>query len=136
MEKANDNQVGGNHYQSTFQHWDLVVVCGLGYFEGQVTKYVSRWKSKGGVQDLRKAAHFAHKMMEVIGECPSVKISVAERKQKAEDFCKVNKISGFEAMIIKIFCAWNSKYDIGIGYEVLVNYIETVRPSAQEGSAA
>src|SRR5690606_39595350 len=40
--KANEKQVAGNHYRSKIQHWDLVRTTGMGYFEGQITKYVSR----------------------------------------------------------------------------------------------
>jgi hypothetical protein len=37
----------------------------LGYLEGNVVKYVSRWKQKGGVDDLRKAMHYLEKLIEV-----------------------------------------------------------------------
>ena len=30
----------------------------IGYCEGNVIKYVSRWKDKGGLEDLRKAKHY------------------------------------------------------------------------------
>lgn len=63
---ANDRQVGGEHYKKYggLQHWDVVVKFGLDYFQGQITKYVMRWKDKGGVQDLKKAAHFLEKYIE------------------------------------------------------------------------
>lgn len=62
---ANDKQVGGQHYKSSIQHWDYVAANGLGYFEGQITKYVTRWRSKGGIEDLRKARHFLDKLIEL-----------------------------------------------------------------------
>jgi len=37
----------------------------LGYFEGNVIKYVTRYKAKGGVEDLRKAQHYLSKLIEV-----------------------------------------------------------------------
>lgn len=67
--EANRRQVGGNHYgalQPSYQHWDLAADTGMGYFEGQITKYVARWRRKNGVQDLEKALHYAEKLLELI----------------------------------------------------------------------
>ena len=64
--KANDVQVAGNHYKGkTVQPWDYIVANNLGYLEGNIVKYVSRWKDKGGVDDLRKARHYLDKLIEV-----------------------------------------------------------------------
>jgi len=62
--RANDTQVAGDHYRTPIQHWDYVLANDLGYFEGQITKYVTRWRKKNGVQDLRKALHFLEKLIE------------------------------------------------------------------------
>lgn len=63
---ANDNQIGGQHYyKKTIQPWDFIAANELGYFEGNVVKYVSRWRDKGGVQDLHKAAHYLQKLIEL-----------------------------------------------------------------------
>lgn len=62
----NDDQVGGTHYkQKVIQPWDFIAANELGYFEGNVVKYVSRWKDKGGVQDLQKAYHYLGKLIEL-----------------------------------------------------------------------
>jgi hypothetical protein len=37
----------------------------LGYLEGNVVKYVSRWKNKNGIEDLKKAQHYLAKLIEV-----------------------------------------------------------------------
>lgn len=62
---ANDRQVGGSHYKSNLQHWDWVASNDLDYFQGQITKYVARWKLKNGLQDLYKARHFLDKYIEL-----------------------------------------------------------------------
>lgn len=63
---ANSRQVGGDHYKTGGEeHWDRVNRLGLDYFQGQITKYVERWKKKGGVQDLKKARHFLDKYIEL-----------------------------------------------------------------------
>lgn len=64
--KANDMQVSGSHYKDkAIQPWDFIVANKLGYLEGNVIKYVSRWRDKGGIDDLRKASHYLEKLIEV-----------------------------------------------------------------------
>lgn len=62
--QANERQVGGSHYGSSIQHWDMVIANDLNYFEGQITKYVMRCRKKNGLQDLQKAMHFLEKYIE------------------------------------------------------------------------
>lgn len=62
---ANSRQVGGNHYAGPMQHWDFVWENDLDYFQGQITKYVTRWRKKGGMADLQKARHFLDKYIEL-----------------------------------------------------------------------
>jgi hypothetical protein len=62
---ANEQQVGGGHYATkTMQPWDYIIANNLGYLEGNVVKYVSRWKDKGGIEDLKKAQHCLQKLIE------------------------------------------------------------------------
>jgi hypothetical protein len=65
VKTANAKQVGGTHYKKAIQPWDYIIANELGYLEGNVVKYVSRWKEKGGVQDLKKAQHYLQKLIEV-----------------------------------------------------------------------
>lgn len=65
---SNSRQVGGDHYKSkTVQPWDFIAANGLGFFEGNVVKYLSRWKDKGGPEDLQKARHYLDKLIEIVG---------------------------------------------------------------------
>lgn len=75
--KANDRQVGGEHYKSSIQHWDYVIANDLDYFQAQITKYVTRWKKKDGIEALEKARHFLDKYIEV------------ERARQQETFANV-----------------------------------------------
>jgi hypothetical protein len=38
----------------------------LGFIEGNVVKYVTRWKHKGGLQDLEKAQHYLDFLIEKV----------------------------------------------------------------------
>ena len=63
---ANDRQHGGDHYlHQAIQPWDYIAANNLGFFEGNIVKYVSRWRSKGGVEDLKKAQHYLDKLIEL-----------------------------------------------------------------------
>jgi hypothetical protein len=63
---ANSTQVGGSHYQvlKGLQHWDLVDDYKIGYLEAGAVKYLTRWRQKDGLKDLRKALHFIRKLYE------------------------------------------------------------------------
>ena len=68
-------QVGGDHYRTPPgipEHWDLAVELGWDFFQYQITKYLWRWKDKGGVQDLRKAEHFLRKYIAVLEANPKL----------------------------------------------------------------
>jgi len=65
-EDANTKQVAGSHYRDKeIQPWDYIYANNLCYFTGNCVKYVSRWKDKGGVEDLRKAKHYLEKLIEL-----------------------------------------------------------------------
>lgn len=63
---ANETQVAGDHYKDkAIQPWDYIVGNRLGYLEGCIVKYVSRYQEKGGLEDLHKAKHYLEKLIEV-----------------------------------------------------------------------
>lgn len=56
---ALDKQVSGSHYKSkAIQPVEYIHANGLGFCEGNVIKYVTRWKEKNGIDDLEKALHY------------------------------------------------------------------------------
>jgi hypothetical protein len=69
QEDANARQEGGTHYkQLSIQPWDYIVSNNLGYLEGNIVKYVTRWQTKNGVQDLLKAKHYLDKLLEITND--------------------------------------------------------------------
>ena len=65
---ANDKQINGDHYRGAIQTWDYIVANDLGFLEGNIVKYVTRFRKKNGVQDLEKAQHYLQKLIEVENE--------------------------------------------------------------------
>lgn len=52
-------QVGGGHYvRCSLQPWEVIERNELDFWEGNVVKYVLRYKHKDGLQDLLKAKHY------------------------------------------------------------------------------
>jgi|SaaInlStandDraft_3_1057020.scaffolds.fasta_scaffold00286_3 hypothetical protein len=64
MSTANKKQIGGEHYKKAIDVWDFVHRNGIGYLEGNIIKYVSRYKDKNGAEDLAKAMHYLEKLIE------------------------------------------------------------------------
>ncbi len=65
-QSALDKQVAGNHYKDlVIQPVQYIHANNIGYFEGNVIKYVSRWESKGGISDLEKAKHYLELLIEM-----------------------------------------------------------------------
>ena len=63
---ANDTQIGGSHYKKGGEeHWDRAFRLKYDCFQYIITKWIERWKDKGGIEDLRKARHAIDKYIEV-----------------------------------------------------------------------
>jgi hypothetical protein len=63
---ALDVQVAGGHYKELpIQPVEYIHANGIGYFEGNVIKYVSRWRKKNGIADLEKAKHYIELLIEL-----------------------------------------------------------------------
>jgi hypothetical protein len=57
--KSFKKQVGGNHYKKyKIQPIEFIIKNNIGFVEGNIIKYVLRFKEKGGVSDLEKAKHY------------------------------------------------------------------------------
>ena len=63
---ALESQIGGNHYKGMkIQPVEYIHQNGIGFIEGNVIKYVSRWRGKNGIEDLKKARHFIDLLIEI-----------------------------------------------------------------------
>ena len=68
---ARDSQIGGDHYRKlAIQPWDameewMTVEQFTGFLQGNIIKYIVRFREKGGVADLQKAEHYLTKLIEI-----------------------------------------------------------------------
>ena len=62
---ALETQIGGDHYKGMkIQPIDFSMQNGMDACQHSIIKYVSRFRSKGGLQDLEKAKHFLDILIE------------------------------------------------------------------------
>jgi hypothetical protein len=54
-----DTQVGGDHYKNkAIQPIEYIMANKLDFCEGNVVKYITRWRDKGGVETLEKIKQY------------------------------------------------------------------------------
>jgi len=62
---AHKKQVGGDHYKRmAIQPSHYIVRNKLGWYEGNIVKYITRHSIKGGRQDVEKVIHYAELLLE------------------------------------------------------------------------
>lgn len=64
-------QVGGDHYANKkIQPIQYIMANELPFCEGNIVKYITRWREKGGVEDLRKIKEYCDFLIqgEISGE--------------------------------------------------------------------
>jgi len=116
---ANSHQIGGKHYQTgvdgTYQHWDFVLeVLGGRYLEGNITKYLFRWRSKDGVLDLRKAQHYLNKLIEQV-EAGCVQPLSFERSWRSDRLWLANNgfgLCGATLTAVQGLSTWHTMVDL------------------------
>lgn len=64
IKSALDKQEGGDHYKVSVQPIEYILANNLGFCEGNVVKYITRWKNKNGVEDLKKVIHYVEYLIE------------------------------------------------------------------------
>jgi hypothetical protein len=90
------------HYDMKIQPIEYIMANGLGFCEGNIVKYVSRYKEKGGIYDLRKAKHYIELLIkdwaDTYGDPEAQERMIAEQdridaelEQKKQDKIAANK---------------------------------------------
>jgi len=64
--KASETQEGGSHYKKyEIQPTEFIHKNGLSFIQGNVIKYLMRYREKNGLQDLKKAKHYIDLLIEL-----------------------------------------------------------------------
>ena len=65
INKASETQIGGSHYSNmVIQPTEFIHKNGLSFIQGNIIKYVCRYKDKNGIEDLQKAKHYIDLLIE------------------------------------------------------------------------
>lgn len=114
MSEANKIQVGGTHYskRGKLQHWDIVDRNNFGYFIGNITKYLFRWRDKNGAQDLRKACHYLAKYIEIATTRNAVWVDTPPAHcDKITDIVRWFELDYFQGSITDALMRWQVTRD-------------------------
>lgn len=64
--KAKDIQIGGTHYNKyAIQPTEFIHKNDIGFVQGNILKYIIRYKDKNGIEDLKKAKHYIDLLIEM-----------------------------------------------------------------------
>ena len=98
---AFSEQIGGSHYKDMpFQPIKLISMLDLDFFQGNVVKYVSRYKLKDGVRDLEKAKHYCRMAMEMEKGSSHISMTILQAIFISEGFVASNGLSKLVADVI------------------------------------
>jgi len=100
-----EKQVGGNHYKRfKIQPIEFIILNNLNFLEGNIVKYVCRYRFKDGLKDLEKAKHYIEMLIEFRG--------YFGRELSHLGFNLENKIPYLEGRIIKRIWRYSRTKDI------------------------
>jgi hypothetical protein len=74
------------HYDMEIQPITYIMANGLGFCEGNIVKYVSRYKEKGGIEDLKKARHYLDILIDSMKEYESFRKEYESYKDSLSKF--------------------------------------------------
>jgi len=135
-------QVGGDHYQANYQHWDWAGDVRLGYYESAASKYAFRWYKKNGIEDLDKARSYLLKAKEMFlegrwdNQCLHVD-SWPLARDKAESmfatFCDEATVPMVEADLCLAIAQWKNDVDLSVIIGQLGAHIEAAQAQVDAG---
>lgn len=93
MKKATEKQVGGTHYKDmAIQPVEYIHKNGLSFLEGNIVKYITRHKTKGGRADVEKALHYCELLLQLeYGVAEPIVIVVPTAKRRGRPPGSKNK---------------------------------------------
>lgn len=85
-------QVGGTHYSRLqYETWDFILDNNIDFFIGNAIKYISRYKYKNGIEDLKKAKSYIQKVIDEKIYCSVLDIHTNSVKAYICQFDKITQ---------------------------------------------
>lgn len=102
---ALQTQIGGTHYKNlVMQPIEFIIKAKLSFIQGNIVKYITRYKNKNGKQDIEKCIHYAKLAIELNSSGPEYRML-----NIAYTYCKVNNLSQAQTNII-VACVQDDYY--------------------------
>ena len=60
-----EDKINPSYYRKKIEVTDFILEYDMGFAEGNIVKYVTRYKDKNGVEDLKKARWYLNKLIEI-----------------------------------------------------------------------
>ena len=96
---ALDIQIGGSHYMNKgIQPIELIVALNLNFIEGNIVKYITRYKEKNGVQDLMKCIHYSQLAIEL--KCIRHNIDIHNNYALILQYVKTNDLCSVQTYVL------------------------------------
>lgn len=125
--KASNRQVGGTHYKKKpngVGHWDYCTIVNVPYLEGCASKYTTRWRDKGGMEDLEKAIHYIERRLEAVHAYQGALKGANKSNALFAKFIEDNKIPNEEELIIDLIMHWKRPDQLTDAITMLTNIID------------
>ena len=104
---ALDTQVGGTHYaRLKIQPVEFIMKYKLDFCQGNILKYVVRYISKNGTEDLDKALQYMRLKQQL--QPADFMMAQDSHKNNISKFCRVNELSRLQttALFSAANCSW------------------------------
>lgn len=126
-------QVGGDHYSrgADYQHWDWVSEINLPYLEACATKYLTRWRDKDGIKDLKKAVSYIEKLFVLYDTGGRTFIIQHPNTEAFLRFCKANNVIGPEQIVCWLLTTWRTKRELTDAITIAEGIIATAQEAVQ-----
>lgn len=116
---ALDVQVGGSHYKNNdMQPIELIVALNLNFIEGNIVKYITRYKNKNGMQDVMKCIHYSQLAIEL--GCIRPNADIHNNYGIIDKYCKLNNFSNVQNSIL-IACLQNDYNQVKMLCDAMVD---------------
>jgi len=132
--------INRSHYRNqAIQPIQLILDWFMGFCEGCIIKYVSRWREKDGVADLYKALDYISYLQSAPGypawlTVVRKAVSLASgQRLHCETYLAKNHITGLEAGVIRAIVIWNlrgERHQLAVAKETL---LELINQAESEG---
>jgi hypothetical protein len=105
VETVEEKQVGGTHYKMhAYQPIKLICLCDLSFIQGNIVKYILRYRLKNGAEDIEKVKHYS----EFAIAYNHAKWVKSTSDKEVYEFCKMNELDATQIMVIRL--ATENKY--------------------------